>query len=247
MQHSTPGHFPTTSWSLVLQIRSSDEKVVRQALENICRDYWPPLYRFVRIQGASPEQAEDEVQGFFQKMLEKGWLESIETPKQDGTTGTLRSYLLTCLKAYRANEHRRENALRRGGGFQRIHMEPESDDSDVIDLQPASDRSPEEEYDRAWAMEVLNRATHALRQRYIAKGRAEQFAALEPYLMEGSGEPQAALAEKLGSTTAKLKTDIHRLRQRFREAIRDEVSRTLAPDAGISVDEELAHLIRSLG
>jgi DNA-directed RNA polymerase specialized sigma24 family protein len=247
MHTTSDGQFPTTSWSLVMQIRSSDEVIVRKALESICRDYWPPLYRFVRLQGASAEQAEDEVQGFFAKMLEKGWLESIETPGQSGTPGSLRAFLLSCFKAYRANEYRRENAQRRGGAFQRVHAEFDSSDTDLMDLQPSTGRSPDDEYDRAWAMEVLNRATHSLRQRYIAKGRADQFTALEPYLMEGSGEPQTAIAERLGSSPAKLKTDIHRLRQRFRESIREEVARTLAPDAGVSVDEELAHLIRCLG
>ncbi len=245
--------FPDTRWSLVIRIRSDDDEIAHEALSEICRTYWRPLYRFLRLQGDSREQAEDVVQGFFEKILEKGWLERVAPP--DETEGSddhavrkarLRSYLLACLRAYRAKEYRREQAVKRGGGLFKLSLDIDTAEAGLAEVA-ASGRSPEAEFDRAWALEVIGRAQDALRRRYEAKGKGPLFTALEPFLAGSETEESYAdLGARLGITESKVKTEMHRLRSRLRGSILEEVSRTIEERSDITIEDELTHLLMAL-
>jgi len=259
--------FPETRWSLIVRIRSDDPVESGEALAEVCRDYWMPLYQFLRFQGDSKEQAEDAVQGFFEKLIEKGWLERIEpmvasfaqddpsapaaSAPQDSCgsrvrLGRLRSYLLACLKAYRAKVYRADRAAKRGGGLSLVTADLEGAESAVVALA-ATGLGPEEQFDRAWATALIRAATDKLRARYESKGRWELFDALSPCLSDTGELSYREIAARLGVEEAKLRTDVHRLRKRLRDQIREEVARTIDPRSGVTVEEELRNIALALG
>lgn len=245
-----PDEFPETRWSLVLRLRSPDEDEAAAACAEICRNYWVPLYQFLRLQGDSREQAEDVVQGFFLKVLEKGWLRSVEplvTGEEEAAPnrGRLRSYLLACLRAYRAKQYRHEQAAKRGGGLDRVFGDFSDAESGLASIAGA-ELGPDEQFDRVWAVTLIRRASRQLRERYAEKGRADLYDALEPLLNGGQHGSIGALAAKLGSDESALRTDLHRLRKRLRESVINEITSTLDPEAGVSAEEELASLMNAL-
>lgn len=243
--------FPETRWSLVLRLRSPDEDEAATACAEICRNYWVPLYQFLRFQGDSREQAEDVVQGFFAKLLEKGWLKSVEPlvvtddAGNSSNRGRLRSYLLSCLRAYRAKVYRHDHAMKRGGKHEQVFGDFSEAESGVISLTDSGLR-PDELYDRAWALAVIKRATDRLKLRYEKKGRGDDYTRLEPFLNGDAPGALADLARRDGEDEGKLRSDLHRLRKRLRECIHEEVNLTLDPASGISCEEELANLQRAL-
>lgn len=268
--------FPDTRWSLIARVRSDDPAESSEALAEICRDYWMPLYQFLRIQGDSKEQAEDVVQGFFEKVIEKGWLERIEPMVaaqaggaeasgrgggEEGTTppvidegeggsrvrlGRLRSYLLACLKAYRAKVYRAGQAAKRGGGLTMVSTDLEGAESAIRSLAETG-LGPEEQFDRAWALALVRAATERLRARYESKGRGDLFDALEPCLASAEPPRYEQIGVRLGVGEGKLRTDLHRLRKRLRDQIREEVARTIDPRSGVGIEEELSNIAKALG
>src|SRR5258708_33395564 len=102
--------FTTTHWSVVLGAQG-ESPVAQEALENLCRTYWRPIYGFVRREGAKPEEAKDITQGFFALILERKDFQSVRQEK-----GRLRSFLLASLKHFMANERRDAATIKRGGG-----------------------------------------------------------------------------------------------------------------------------------
>lgn len=247
-----PDEFPETRWSLVLRLRSADEDEAAAACAEICRNYWVPLYQFLRLQGDSREEAEDVVQGFFLKVLEKGWLRSVEpfSASEDGAAtqnrGRLRSYLLACLRAYRAKQYRHDQAVKRGGGLDRVFGDFSDAESGIASIAGA-ELGPDEQFDRAWAVTLIKRASQRLRDRYSKKGRGDLYDALEPLLSGDQRGSIQSLSRSLNVDENTLRSDLHRLRKRLRDCICAEVSETLDPVSGITADEELTALMRALG
>src|SRR5205823_7791549 len=95
---SGPVAFATTHWSVVLTAQG-ESPAAQEALEKLCRTYWRPIYSFVRRKGIRPEEAEDLTQGFFALLLERKDLSTVRKEK-----GRLRSYLLTSVKHFLADE-----------------------------------------------------------------------------------------------------------------------------------------------
>lgn len=247
-----PDEFPETRWSLVLRLRSPDEDEAAAACAEICRNYWVPLYQLLRLQGDSREQAEDVVQGFFLKVLEKGWLRSVEPLVAEAgeaaapNRGRLRSYLLACLRAYRAKQYRHEQAAKRGGGLDRVFGDFSEAESGLASIAGA-ELGPDEQFDRAWAVTLISRASQRLRDRYVKKGRGDLYDALEPLLGGDQRGSIQSLSRTLNIDENTLRSDLHRLRKRLREFICAEVSETLDPGSGITAEEELSALMRALG
>lgn len=235
---SGPATFHTTRWSLVQAAGGADEAAAREALEGLCRAYWYPLYLFARRKGASPEQAEDVVQGFFAALIETRGLRQVAREK-----GRFRSFLLAALQHHLANQRDHARAARRGGG--RVVL--------AVDLAGADERfarepddalSPEQAFERAWALEVLQRALTELAEEYAASGRGALFEALKGEL-EGTPAPHAEVAARLGLSPGAVKTAAHRLRERFGRSLRALVADTVASPA--AVEGELGALLRALG
>jgi len=234
-----PREFATTHWSLVVaaQPNEASRTRARDALEQLCRAYWYPLYAFVRYRGYSPDDAQDLTQSFFVRILETSGLASADPER-----GRFRSYLLGAMKHFLANEWHRARAQKRGGGVTVL-------DWDALDpearyaLEPAQATDPETAFDREWARESIARAMDKLRAEWEARGKGALFEALKGSLT-GEEPARRETAARLQMTEGAVKTAVHRLRQRYRELLRAEIAETVADPAEVEV--EMRHLVDAL-
>ena len=230
--------FTTTHWSVVLEARG-ESPAAQQALERLCRTYWRPIYGFVRRQGTHPEEAKDLTQGFFALILERKDFQSVRQEK-----GRLRSFLLASLKHFMANERRDARTIKRGGGRMLIPFdEIASDDSTEFDRSEML--SADLLYDRRWALTVLERVFARLREESQRSANASLLERLNELLSDEPDRPsQAEIAREFGMTENAVKQAFHRLRQRYRQLLREEVAQTVATPA--EIEDELRHLIAAL-
>jgi RNA polymerase sigma factor (sigma-70 family) len=231
----TDGVFSTTSWSVVIAAGEQPSPRSREALEKLCRIYWFPLFAYLRRQGQSKEEAEDLVQAFFVRFLEKNYLEGLSAER-----GRFRAFLLASLKNFLANERDRMRAAKRGGNAP--HLPLDCDEADQhFQLTAANTPSPDKAFDREWAFALLERVIARLQKECESAGRAEQFNQLKPFLTAGKGlVPHAAAAAALGMDEGAVRVAVHRLRKRYRELLHAEVSQTLSDPA--QLEEEIRSL-----
>jgi RNA polymerase sigma factor (sigma-70 family) len=235
---NSPVAFATTKWSVVLEAQAPTP-AAQAALEKLCLTYWWPLYGFVRRQGYTPEQAQDLTQGFFALLLERRDLDVVRREK-----GRLRSYLLVSLKNFLMKARRREVTMKRGEGRALVPLH-ELLEREHADLEPADHLTPDRIYERRWALTLLEQVLSRLEKEYRSAGNAKLFDCLKEFL---SGEPgrrsQAEVAAELGTTENAVKQAFHRLRQRYRQLLRDEIAQTVALPG--DVEDELRHFISVL-
>jgi len=230
--------FVTTHWSVVLTAQERSP-AADGALEKLCRTYWWPLYGFVRRQGYSPEEAQDLTQGFFALLLERRDFDAVRREK-----GRLRSYLLVSLKNFLGKAHRRSLALKRGEGRPLVPLD-ELLARERGDLELASALSANKVYERRWALTLLEQVLAGLEDEYRVAGNGLLFESLNELLAGESDAPsQADIAKKLGMTEHAVKQAFYRLRQRYRELLREEIAHTVAVPA--DVEDELRHFISVL-
>lgn len=229
--------FATTRWSVVLTA-GRETPGGRESLARLCQSYWFPLYAYVRRRGYSPEDAQDLTQAFFARLMEKNWIEAA-----DRTKGRFRSFLLTAMKHFLADEWDRERAQKRGGG-QILPLEFATAETQYS-REPADTDTPERIFERRWALTLLERTLAALREQYAAAGKLPLFEALKPFLTGDADPPRLrTIAGELGMTEGAVKVAIHRLRQKYRELLRGEIAQTVAGQG--DVDGELAELQTAL-
>jgi RNA polymerase sigma-70 factor (ECF subfamily) len=223
---------------VVLQAQG-ESPAAQEALEDLCRTYWRPIYGFVRREGARPEEAKDITQGFFALILERKDFSSVRQEK-----GRLRSFLLAALKHFMANERRDAAAIKRGGGRTLISLDDvESYDSSELDRSDTL--SADLLYDRKWAFTVLDRVFGRLREESQGSANTPLLERLNTWLSdEPDRPPQAEIAREFGMTENAVKQAFHRLRQRYRQVLREEVAQTVATPA--EIEDELRHLIAAL-
>jgi RNA polymerase sigma-70 factor (ECF subfamily) len=211
----------------------------QEALGKLCQTYWRPVYSFIRRQGAGPEEAEDLSQGFFELLLERRDLETVRREK-----GRLRSYLLVSLKHFLTNERHRAMAIKRGEGRRLVPLDALGD-CEGADAAPADTLSADQIYERRWALTVLEEVLAQLGDEYRQGGNAGLFDQLKKLLTDEPDRPsQAQIAGQFGMTENAVKQAFHRLRQRYRELLHEEIARTvIAPG---DVEDELRHLIAVL-
>jgi RNA polymerase sigma-70 factor (ECF subfamily) len=232
--------FAITRWSIVLRAGRADDAGAQDALERLCRAYWYPLYAHVRRRGHSAADAQDLTQGFFARLLERQTLAFA-----DPARGRFRSFMLTALDHFVADEWNRSRAQKRGGG-----REPVSIDAALAekrsDMEPVDDEAPDKAFDRRWALAVLDSVLARLEDEYRRTGRGDVFEALRPALA-GPREtlPYSELARQLGQTEGAVKIAVHRLRKRYRVILEDTIADTVTSRA--EAEEEMRHLFRSLG
>jgi RNA polymerase sigma-70 factor (ECF subfamily) len=237
--HTLPGssQFPTTRWTLVIAAADPQRKEARSALVSLCEGYWYPLYAYVRRRGYPPDQAQDLTQEFFIRVLEGRYLDRADPEK-----GRFRSFILTSLKFFVADEEDRRRAHKRGGGAV-LPLELSSGE-DRYQREPAHDETPERIFERRWALSVLDRVVERLRDEFVQHGRPEHFERLKMFLLGKSDAPYADLAREMNTSEGALKVAIHRLRKRYRELFRQEIADTVA-DPG-EVESELRFLAAAL-
>jgi len=230
--------FHTTRWSMVLAAQGkSSSPDAFDSLEALCRQYWPPLYAYVRHCGHSAHDAQDLTQEFFARLLEKDWLTAADRER-----GRFRSFLLVALKRFLANEWDRSQAQKRGGGLRMLSLETEVAEG----LYASHAAMPADSlYEKRWALTLLETVMGRLQQEYASAGRLEDYHLLKPSLTAERGAVDyGALAVALKIEPASARSAVHRLRKRFREVFREEVSATVAAPA--EVDDEMRAVIAAL-
>ncbi|MEN9573642.1 MAG: hypothetical protein RL514_1497 [Verrucomicrobiota bacterium] len=231
--------FHTTHWSVVLEAGGADGSA-RGALETLCRNYWYPLYVFVRRRGYDPHQAQDLTQEFFARLLAG---ESLKTAQPE--RGRFRTFLLGALKNFLANDWRDAHRLKRGGGAELLSWDG-LDPASRYALEPAIDDPPEALFDRRWAQAVVTTALNRLEGEMRREGTADRCSTLKPFLQGGGdADSYAAVAVRLGLSVAATKSAIFRLRRRYAELIREEVAQTV--ESSSEVEAEIQYLITLLG
>jgi RNA polymerase sigma factor (sigma-70 family) len=228
--------FVTTRWTVVLTAARQQTPLAAQALEELCQTYWYPLYAYARRHGCSRENAEDLVQGFFARLLEKNYLEGLSSAK-----GKFRAFLLASLKHFLANEWDRAGRQKRGGHITHLSLDWETAHA-RYQIDPADQLSPDKLFDRAWAVTVLERVLARLRAESSKEGKSHLFEQLRPFLMLGKGAiPYAQAAADLGMNEGAVRVAVHRLRRQYRELLHQELAQTLSDPA--QVEEEMRALL----
>jgi RNA polymerase sigma factor (sigma-70 family) len=242
---SEPRVFATTRWSLILASGSaeSEGQKVRDALSELCRLYWRPIFAFVCRRGYSTQDAEDLTQDFFLMMLEGSWLQHA-----DPSRGRFRSLLLKSLQNFLNDATEKKQARKRGGDASFVSWDDwmaEAPSHLSISAQALESWSPERVFDLRWAATVVEQALRHLREECESKGRLRVFDAMSVYLTaERSDVSYAKLASSLGIAETAVKKLLHRMRERYRALVRDEVAQTVENPA--DVDDEIRHLCAAL-
>lgn len=236
-QHGA-GAFITTRWSVVLDAQG-ESPAAQAALEELCRTYWRPIYGFVRREGVGPEEAKDLTQGFFALLLVRRDFDAVRKEK-----GRLRSYLLISLKHFLTNEHERAMAIKRGEGQRLVALDQLCED-ERSGFEPADTSSPDQIYERRWALALLNQVLIRLGEEYRTARNAVLFERLKTLLTDEPDRPsQTQIANELAMTENAVNQAFHRLRERYRKLLREEIAHTvMAPG---DIEDELRHLVAVL-
>lgn len=227
--------FPFTSLNQLVKAKGDDTEA-RQALGVLCQRYWYPLYAFLRRRGHTEEDAKDLTQGFFSHFLAGKSFEGFDPGR-----GRLRSYLLGALKHYEANWKRHHQTIKAGGEYQFVSIEWMQAEA-LYSLEPRDVDSPDKLFDRRWALTLLQNVHDDLAAEYVARGRAEVFEILHPFL---DGRPpdqtQETAAARLGMTKDAVRTNLTRMRGRRRDLLRAQIATTVASEE--LIDEEIGFLL----
>jgi RNA polymerase sigma-70 factor (ECF subfamily) len=233
--HHGGAAFTTTHWSVVLEAQG-ESPAAQEALEKLCRTYWRPIYSFVRRQGTGAEDAEDLTQGFFALVLERKDLTTVRKEK-----GRLRSYLLTSVKNFLADEARRALAVKRGKGQRLIPLD-DIREGELIDVERSDRLTADQIYERRWAFTVLEQVMSRLRDEYRSAGNLRFFDQMKKMLLDEPDRPsQAQIATEFDMTENAVKQAFYRFRQRYQILLREEIAHTVAMPGDI--EDELRHLI----
>jgi RNA polymerase sigma-70 factor (ECF subfamily) len=231
--------FVTTHWSVVTAAGHANTTRSRDALARLCQAYWHPLYAYVRRLGHSPPDAEDLTQEFFTRLLAKNYLAAA-----DESRGRFRSFLLSALKHFLANEWDKAQAQKRGGGMIPIQMDFTAAET-ACHFEPADNLTADKIFERRWALTLLDQVLRRLREEYTSSGREKLFEQLKPTLTEASHAVRyAEIALRLGTSEGAVKVAVHRLRQRYRQVLRAEIAETVASPG--EVEDELKSLFAAL-
>jgi RNA polymerase sigma factor (sigma-70 family) len=233
------GKFRTTLWSVVLAAGKQSNANSQEALARLCQTYWYPIYVYVRRQGHNADEAQDLTQDFFAKLLSKNYLQNIKPER-----GKFRSYLLSALKHFLADEWDRARAQKRGGGQKLLRLDVEGAE-DRYKLEPSHSVSPEKIFDKRWALTLLEQVLKRLSEEYKRNERAELFERLKVYLVQKKDTgTYGDVAKELDMTENAVKVAVHRLRQRYRALLKEEILQTVSEPE--DVDEEIRYLFQSL-
>ena len=233
------GRFATTQWSLVLAAAKGDSAEAEEALERLCALYWYPVFAFVRRQSHSAEEAEDLTQGFFVRLIEKG-----DIGDADRSRGRFRTFLLTACRHFLLNERDRMLTLKRGAGRPALSIDLIAAES-RYQRALSHNETPERLYDRQWCLALLASVLDAVRAEYVTAGKEVEFERLRAFLtMPDDAGTYADAARELDLTLSAVKSAVHRLRVRYRDALRGRVADTVASPQ--EVDDEMDYLLEIL-
>jgi RNA polymerase sigma-70 factor (ECF subfamily) len=234
-EHQPPSNnpaFSATRWTIIYAARNDSP----EALEALYKRYWGPLYAYIRRSGASKEEAEDLVQGFFCELLSRDFLKKVAPDK-----GKFRSFLLACYKNYASNVRDRAAAVKRGGGTALLSLEAQGLEG-AYTIEPVDHLTPEKLYLRRWALAVMENVLAEVAAEYA--GRSEMFRIIEPFLRKETECRYREAAEQLGMSENAFKQAVYRLREFYKSRFRLAVAQTLSPNE--NVDQEIQELLAAL-
>ena len=237
----TPEHnatIPLTRWSLVLTSRGENDA----ALEELCRLYWSPLYAFCRRSGLRVEDAEDLTQRFFHDLLKN---RAALLTEASPDAGRLRTFFLRVLQRRITDHHRYSTRAKRGGGEATVPLDTTAAEAGLLAMD--SSATPEEAFDRQWALSVLQLALARQEKDFVAAGRAQHFAALVPFLGLTNADPDSSRVQQiLNLSESAARQAVHRFRDRFRRHLREEIAETIVDATEEAIDRELTELRHAL-
>jgi RNA polymerase sigma-70 factor (ECF subfamily) len=243
-QQPTPPHvdaaeFAATRWTLVLAAAAGNVSPrAHEAMAELCRSYWYPLYAFIRRHGHDAHEAEDLTQEFFARLLAKQFLSGVDREK-----GRFRAFLLTAVKRFLANEYDHARAQKRGGGQKIVPLDGLESEARYC-REPAHAFTAERLFERQWALTLLEKVLARLQAEMHGAGKAALFDVLKGCLAQTRTESYAALAGSLGMSEGAVKVAVHRLRRRYRDLLRDEIAQTVAGPE--EVEDEIRCLFSAL-
>jgi RNA polymerase sigma factor (sigma-70 family) len=240
----TPQHsprFPTTRWGLVVNAGEGSSED-RDALAELCRAYWYPIYAFIRRKGHSSDVALDLTQSYFARLIERGALASADPAK-----GRFRAFLRTDCGFFLSDQGDRDRAIKRGSGLAPLSIDARDAEGRYL-VEPVDIETPDRLFDRAWAVALIGRAFDSLALEHREPARARLFDRLKVVLTSGSRSlPFGAIAEELGISISAVESASRRLRKRFAEAVRAEIAETLHDSTPDRVEDEVRALFDALG
>jgi len=227
--------FASTHWSVVLAAKNGDSDTASEALEELCRTYWPPLYAFIRREGHDEAEAKDLTQEFFLRLIDREFLQHLRHRR-----GKFRSFLLTFLKHFLMEQRGKAKTQKRGGGATIISMEQLVEEGSYLN-ETVDHFSPDQVFERRWAQTVFQVALNRLRDEYVQSGRGPFFDLLKDFQPREPGAPSyAELGARFGMTEAAVKSAVQRMHQRHREILREEIAHTVTSPH--EIDGEIRHL-----
>ena len=234
--HGGQAWFSTTHWSVVLKARSPDDVESQDALATLCQAYWSPIFSYIRHRGHDPETARDLTQGFFAALLERRGIAEARRER-----GRFRSFLLTSVKNFLANEYDYQSAQKRGGGQTPISIDADAWESALSVQEPATHLTPETHFEKQWVLALLDRALLDLEKEAERSGGLERFGKLSAYLVSYDDPPYKPLALDLDMTESAVRVALHRMRQKYCAKLRELVAQTV--DDPAKTEDELRYLI----
>lgn len=228
--------FATTHWSAVIDAGRPGSPEAARALDELCRVYWYPLYAYVRRQGFDVPASQDLTQEFFSRLLEKNYVGIADRKR-----GKFRWFLLTAFKCFLANEWDRAHALKRGGSATTLSLDQMTAE-ERYRSEPVDALTADQLYDWRWALDLIDRARHRLREEFVEAGKSDRLPYLEPFLSGGQSETDySVIHQQTGLTEAAARQEVHRFKKRFGQILRQEVSQTVADPEEVA--DELRYLI----
>jgi len=231
--------FRTTRWTMVLTAADLNGPEGEEALAQLCQEYWLPLYSFIRRKGHSPEETQDLIQGFFEQLVSKHYLNMADRER-----GKFRTFLLSAVCHFLSNQAKAQRREKRGGKYVFVSLEGQAAEEVYLD-EPVDRHTPESIFERQWALAVLQKAMTALRRDYTQAGKTTLFETAYPFLTEPTAAPPLSdVAGKLGLTEPALRVAIHRMRRNYGNLIRREIAETVMDPS--EVEGEVRHLRQAL-
>lgn len=237
--HNPGGPFTTTHWSLVLTAYASDTTTAAVALNKLCQSYWYPVYAFIRRKGHQPEDCRDLTQEFFAELLEKDFFKMADRER-----GRFRSFLLASVKNFLGHQWEKARAKKRGGEYGFVSLDAQEAEGHYA-LEPADPVTPDQLFERRWALTILEQTFVRLRGEYVTAGKGKLFETLQPCLSgDDTSRSYADIGAELNLSEGAARVAAHRMRTRYTELLRAEISKTLASPG--EVETELAALRAAL-
>jgi len=231
--------FFTTQWTRVIAAQGESE-TSRQALGDLCQSYYAPVVAFLRKEGRSDDSARELAHSFFAWLLSRDALATLEPSRS-----RFRSYLLGALKHFIGHDREKSSAQKRGNQMTHLPIQPSTDTSPGLDPPEQLALPPDQEFDRQWALHLINQALTIIESEWHDEGKVEEFANLRP-LLDGNAShgALATLATETGLNENTLRSQLHRLRRAFRQQLKSLISPTVSTSHDVS--DELQTLILSL-